>query len=226
MTAFLLRHTACVLGILSGFDRLVFRGTLRQLCRVEGMDLYLTMAGVLLKDFKAHVQKKTKELCEASLRAAREQDRPVRYLSSPSISKEDLAREIAEEDGISDGLICVFKSVELCHTFEVSRDPQQKKLVLRPRLGKCSHLYHYYMHPAFGFMSARIQTWFPFRVQVCINGPGLCPSVLSVLTHLVTAGRRTSRHCGAGNRKSLICKGVMAMSGLLLNLLRDRESGT
>jgi hypothetical protein len=32
------------------------------------------------------------------------------------------------------------------------------------------HLYHYYQHPVFGFMHARIQTWFPFAVQVCLNG--------------------------------------------------------
>ncbi len=24
--------------------------------------------------------------------------------------------------------------------------------------------------PRFGFMSARIQTWLPFRIQICVNG--------------------------------------------------------
>jgi hypothetical protein len=41
---------------------------------------------------------------------------------------------------------------------------------IRYRQRKCLHLYHYQVHPAFGFMHARIQTWFPFRVWVCING--------------------------------------------------------
>jgi hypothetical protein len=31
-------------------------------------------------------------------------------------------------------------------------------------------LYHYQIHPVFGFMHARIQTWFPFGITVCING--------------------------------------------------------
>ena len=35
---------------------------------------------------------------------------------------------------------------------------------------KCLHLYHYFIHPVFGFMHARIQTWFPFSVQICLNG--------------------------------------------------------
>src|SRR5204863_9167085 len=26
------------------------------------------------------------------------------------------------------------------------------------------------MHPEFGFMNARIQTWFPFSIQICLNG--------------------------------------------------------
>jgi hypothetical protein len=26
------------------------------------------------------------------------------------------------------------------------------------------------MHPTFGFMHARIQTWFPFSIQICLNG--------------------------------------------------------
>jgi len=40
--------------------------------------------------------------------------------------------------------------------------------VSRPR--KCLFLYHYSIHPQFGFMHARIQTWFPFPIQVCLHG--------------------------------------------------------
>jgi hypothetical protein len=38
----------------------------------------------------------------------------------------------------------------------------------RPR--KCLPLYHYQIHPIFGFLHARIQTWFHFHVYVCLNG--------------------------------------------------------
>jgi len=31
-------------------------------------------------------------------------------------------------------------------------------------------LYHYQIHPVFGFMHARIQTWFPLHIHVCRNG--------------------------------------------------------
>lgn len=35
---------------------------------------------------------------------------------------------------------------------------------------KCTHLYHDLLHPVFGFMHVRLQTWFPFSIPVCLNG--------------------------------------------------------
>ncbi len=32
------------------------------------------------------------------------------------------------------------------------------------------HIYFYEMHPVFGLMHTRLQTWFPFNLQVCMNG--------------------------------------------------------
>jgi hypothetical protein len=51
-------------------------------------------------------------------------------------------------------------------SFEMGPNAQKKKLELKYRLRKCLFLYHYWMHPLFGFMSARLQTWFPFQVQI------------------------------------------------------------
>lgn len=170
MQAFLSVFGAFVLGVLHGFDRLVFRGHLRQLSYDHGMDCYLSANHVLLKEFKDHAQERTALLLEASLADAKQQGRPVVYLNSSQISKEDEARRIAERDQIRQGLICVFKCVEPCRTFEVHRNRAEKRLELRGKQGKCSFLYHYQYHPVFGFMHARIQTWFPFAVQVCLNG--------------------------------------------------------
>jgi hypothetical protein len=35
---------------------------------------------------------------------------------------------------------------------------------------KYTHLYHYYQHSEIGLMHIRVQTWFPFSVDVCLNG--------------------------------------------------------
>lgn len=165
MNQFIAKHAEKIHGVISGFDRLVFRGTLRVLCYVDGMMQYLRTGGVLLKDFGAHVHQVSRRLKEASLAAATEQGRTVDYLQSSRTSKEQWARWIAEEQRIDNGLICVLKCVEPCRTFEVYRNADRQRLELVPRQRKRLHLYHFWIHPVFGFMSARIQTWFPFSIQ-------------------------------------------------------------
>jgi hypothetical protein len=170
MNAFLQQFGSVVRGVLSGFDRLFFRGTLRNLSYPDGLRHYLWRTRVLHKDFKQHSREVSQRLEEASTREAREQGREIRYLNSCKISPEEVAKEIAARDGIRDGLICVLRRVEPCMSFEIhgSRRTQKLEITYRERQGM--HLYHYQIHPVFGFMHARIQTWFPFRITVCING--------------------------------------------------------
>lgn len=49
-------------------------------------------------------------------------------------------------------------------------DHANKRIEVEPRHRKCLFRYHYQIHPRFGFMHARIQTWFPFAIQICLNG--------------------------------------------------------
>ncbi len=55
-------------------------------------------------------------------------------------------------------------------SFQIHKNHRTHKLEIQYRQRKCLHLYHYQIHPIFGFMHTRIQTWFPFRVYVCLNG--------------------------------------------------------
>ena len=170
MKTFLQKHAASVTGILSGFDRLVFRGSLREISYVEGMRRYLSQAGVLLKAFGAHAEAVTERIKAASGKVAEAAGREVRYLASAKTSKEGVARGIAARDGITEGLVCVLTCVEPCTSFEIHRNAKTKHLELQPRLRKCLHHYHYRLHPKFGLMHARIQTWFPFTMQIWVNG--------------------------------------------------------
>ncbi len=170
MNAFVCLFADLVSGALHGYDRVVFRGHLRQLSYPLGMECYLSANHVLLKDFETHVRGKTAELIEASLAEAKRLGRAITYLPSSGTHKEPLARQAAAKDGIHDGLIGVFTCVEPARTFELHRNRQQKKLEVKGKQGRCQHVYHYYLHPVFGFMYARVQTWFPFAVQIGLNG--------------------------------------------------------
>ena len=68
MDPFIQRHRDHVTGVLSGFDRLVLRGTLRTLSYTAGMMNFLYEIGVLLKEFGGYVERTTKELRAALLR--------------------------------------------------------------------------------------------------------------------------------------------------------------
>lgn len=170
MERFVARYRPLVTSILSGFDRLVFRGTLIPLIRERGMQTFLSKAGVRLLDFKGFVLSTSERVKEAALRETREAKRPVRYLESSHIDKEDLARSLDAERPVREGPICALTVVEPCTSFEYHRSQVVAERGLKPRRRKCLHVYQYQRHPTFGFMNARIQTWFPFNIQVCLNG--------------------------------------------------------
>ena len=134
------------------------------------MDRYLGYCGVKLRDFKAFAENTTAKVKVAAYRAAALAGRPLEYLRSPGLCKEDLAREVAQRDKIKEGLIAIYTAVEPCLSYAVRGDPVTKKIKLRLETRKCTHFYHYYLHPQFGRLHVRVQSWFPFSVDVCLNG--------------------------------------------------------
>ena len=117
MEQFVARYRPLVTGVLSGFDRLVFRGHLLPLIRDGGMYLFLESAGVRLLDFKDFVSATTQRVKEASLAQAHKLRRPIRFLDSPKIDKEEQARRLLAEHPVSHGLIGVLMALEPCMTW-------------------------------------------------------------------------------------------------------------
>ena len=173
MNKFVQRHAGCVIGVLNGFDRILFRGTLMRLCNGGGLFDLMRKTGYALKEFGAFCETVTKEVKAASEQVAQEAGRPLIYLSKPSVRKEELAREIARRDKIQSGLVCVLSAVEPCWTYAFNpngRSRGRETKVLTPHRRKCLHHYHYMIHPELGLMQARLQTWLPLSITVCLNG--------------------------------------------------------
>ena len=126
MKQFIAQHQPHISGVLSGFDRLVMRGTLRRIAHTEGMNHYLWANNVLLKDFATHVESVSQALKSASVAETLAAGRPVRYLYSPDVSKEDIARRIAAEDHVTNGPVCALTCVEPCWSFQIYRDRDTK----------------------------------------------------------------------------------------------------
>jgi hypothetical protein len=170
MQKFIAKFGSLRQGVISGADRLVFRGSLRAIQYQFGMMGYLWHKQVRLTAFGQHAEPVTRQIKEASLVEARRLNRPIQYLPSSKTGKKTMAEQIAVRDQIQNGLICVLSCVEPCLSFDVGPNAARQQLELKHRLRKCLFLHHYWMHPVFGFMSARIQTWFPFQAQIYLNG--------------------------------------------------------
>jgi hypothetical protein len=168
--SFLNKFGKHITAILCGFDRIRFRATQRLLFQPNSMESYLATCGVLIKQFKSFAEGITERVKTAAYEAAAAAGRPVQYLGGAGQDKETLAREMARQEGIREGLIAVFTAVEPCWSYSVRGDRMSKKIQLVLETRKCLHLYHYFQHRDFGLMHVRVQSWFPFTVDVCLNG--------------------------------------------------------
>lgn len=110
MNNFIAKYQDQLSGTLSGFDRLVFSGTLWK-DRLTGMKGYLWAHGLAAKDFGEHAEQISKRVKEASLAAVLAANRPVHYLNSGKDDKQQIALRIAAQDGIVEGPICALTAV-------------------------------------------------------------------------------------------------------------------
>jgi len=157
----------CALG---GWDRLRFHASLRPLFSPQWMRTYLIAAKVRLTDFATHAQALSHRLIEQAQVLAAKSGRPYQFLRSSQIRKEKLIEEIAQRDQVRSGLIAVLGAVEPCLAMTVRGAPDRRWLQPVREQRKCLHLYHYYEHPLVGRCHVRLQTWYPFSADVCLNG--------------------------------------------------------
>jgi hypothetical protein len=152
MQQFIEKYREQIHGVVSGFDRLVFRGSLRRLnyvkwnpelqaLQAKGMEEYLWQNEILFKDYQDHVKQVSERLKEHNLRPFREQGLKPIFLQDPKADKDEMARKIAAERGITSGLVCAISTMEPSPTFE-----HRGKCIIR-RTRPCHVLYHYRIHP-------------------------------------------------------------------------------
>jgi hypothetical protein len=165
---FVTKHQANIAGVLQGFDRLRLQGTLRSLYYPAAMAVYLKATGVTLTQFKTRAASLTERVRNSAIELARRLGRPFQYLCSSRIDKEQVARDIAERDQVRSGLVAVFSCLEPGYTWKIFTARQQPRLELRR--GQCLHIYFYQIDPEVGWMNLRLQTWYPFLVQIALNG--------------------------------------------------------
>src|SRR3989442_11189239 len=164
--AFAATPAAKIRGTLGCFDRVLFRGYL-PLMSGWAMAEFLRSKRIERFTLKPFLLEQAERIKKHAGVMASQAGRPYQYLSEPA-RKEDLARKIAERDGISEGFVCVFSVLEPCRTFSLVW--KEHKAFVRPAKRKCLQLYYYFMDRQLGLIHVKVQSWFPFPIQVYVNG--------------------------------------------------------
>lgn len=158
-----------IIGVSSGFDRIVFQGMIRPVMYPEGAMGFFDRRRILFKDARNWVTEQTEKLVSTVQEwSKRECGEGIEYLASTKTRKESVARERQQKKGITVGLIGTWSCVEACGSYHLI--PAKGAPRLRYVQTRCKHLYLYLDHEDYGFMSIRIQTWFPYRIQIAMNG--------------------------------------------------------
>jgi len=97
MDIFLKKHQESILGVVEGFDRIIFKGYLSSMFPDGAFARYLSKRGVLLKNAAKFFERETETVVQHAKTIAAEAGRPYRYLASAHThasgrSKEAMAR--------------------------------------------------------------------------------------------------------------------------------------
>lgn len=165
------RFSSLVKGSLSGFDRIVFKGLVLPLMSAKEVLNFCRAKGILNKDYKSWMMDQTKNITEHAEHYAKEHcGKGVIHILTSRTRKETLAHQRQQQEQITSGLIGVWSCLEAGSSYRAHYCAATGYPQLQNYQTRCNHLYFYFDDPEFGFMNIRLQTWFPYHIQVCLNG--------------------------------------------------------
>lgn len=171
MKEFIKRFSDLVKGTISGFDRIVFKGLVLPLMSSVEVMSFCRSRNILNKDYKQWMMTQTAGVIENAEQYAKDVcGRGVEHISSWRIRKEELAHKRQKSEHIEKGLIGVWSCLESGSSYRAVYCKKTGYPQLQNYQTPCKHLYFYFDDEELGFMNIRLQTWFPYHIQVCLNG--------------------------------------------------------
>ena len=159
-----------ILGCNSCLDRVVVSGSIIPLSYVEGLSRFLSTHQILLKEFLPHANYLSELLKTDAKSLAEQNNAPYIYLNNSKTRKESLVKSLIAERGEHPGLVAVLAVLEVCPGFDIFKNKESYKLELVQRQRQCLHFYFYFIDAELGLCYFRVQSFFPFRVQIYFNG--------------------------------------------------------
>jgi hypothetical protein len=180
-----------ILGSNGCFDRVVVTGSIIPLSYPKGMLCFLSANKILLKEFLSHASSLAESLKTNAKSLAKEHNAPYIYLNNAKTRKEALVKSIIEKRGEHPGLVAILSALEVCSSYDIHKNKKEHKLELVKRNRKCLHFYFYFIDADYGLCYLRVQSFYPFRVQIYFNGK----EVLSKKLNTAQIGYYKSGNC-------------------------------
>jgi hypothetical protein len=164
---FLTKFAALIVAPLSCFDRVIFKGYL-PFGGDEHLNGYVDHVLKMRRcDFPKFLEQHSQTLVEHAQQHARRFGRPYEYRQG-RFSKEKFIQELMRKDKLDVGLVAVLCVQETCRAVKLLYGKGKPRLAFARRPQRV--LYYYWIDANFGLMHLRLQTWFPYTMQVYVNG--------------------------------------------------------
>lgn len=172
-------HKTKISGVLSCFDRLIFTGTIPQICYAQGMTTYLYSNNIRIFDYPKFAEPFKNVIRSNAEKLAKENNIEIEFVAKTHIRKEDLVQKVLKKRGSNPGLVHILSAMEACGSYTPWHNKQNGKTYLKGTQGKCLHYYFYFIDPYLGYGYIRVPTWCPFKLQVYINGHNILANELT-----------------------------------------------
>jgi len=164
------QHASKIHGVLHGFDRLIFRGYLASFFPEKGMYYYMSRNNIKLTGYDKFM-KTQQDLFRAHLRQmSKDAEVELHYVNTTKLSKDKIAKKDFEKRPNKTGLISIISCLETAPTFRLRGNKALKEIEVVKEHRQHLHYYLYYNDVEFGWMHVKIQSWYPFTIQIYVNG--------------------------------------------------------
>jgi len=167
LSRFVTKFTSLIVAVLSCFDRVIFKGYL-PITNGPALEGFVDhVLKIRRKDFMDFAEEQSEILVNFAKRLAQEASAEYHFLQGKT-RKDKLVDQLLRQRPFNDALICVLCCMECCPSFKLVHAKDRPGLINARRPQRV--LYFYFLDPDLGLIYVRLTTWFPFTVQVYLNG--------------------------------------------------------
>lgn len=165
--SFCTKFCEMIVAVLGCFDRVIFKGHLPFYGDKQLNDFVDFVLKIRRKDFVPLLEQYAEFLVDHAKALAAEAHRPYEFKRG-KFRKEKFIQDLIYQDRLSEGMVAALCVMETCRSIELKRGKTRPWLAYKRRPQRV--IYYYYLDREFGLMSIRLETHFPYGIQIYVNG--------------------------------------------------------